>query len=558
MAGWNEGFYSSTGLTKKMDIVEEKMGKNRKGLWIYLLIIMSVMVLALGCSTSSDDDDDDDNSGSSSGTYSQTFPKNLAVTSPTAASSSQLAASQNKTLEASSGIGSSDYDSKIAALNAVLNATDIASCADAVPEFFDNSNEFTPCYGPEMTVSGMSDDADNQNIGRAELGMYWEYSQPGGTSGQSCSSAKVNSLFEVSSRNMDYALGLHAMVVCAANLSGSSMPAVGESVSVTSALSSVDLASLGITVTAASVERLADYSPDTTTDTYAVYKTSVTGSLPLGTQPTTTPTNQFAVTVKNIPLNADNTDNKGVLSFILYEVEDSAYSFTKHQVSSLSWERVRGGLKYLYRKGEFVEDDANTAATMLDDDGMTVLTSASPGSEPNTCTGAGWCNAYSLILADFDSNMFGKVGYARFIGDDSSESGTFNVVTDATTRTGQAYFGNAAADILTTNEQAVFDITGINCVPRQSSTHQDILQKQSITLDSASGEWIPDTSETAHITYVPTDTCTWDASADSGATFQVIQDSYDATLDYPVVNDLYGLTDYQGEWTTPNLPVIDY
>ena len=545
------------------------MAKNRNRSWTYLLLIILIMGLSLGCSSSSDDDDTSGSSGSPSSdtdSYSQTFPKNLAVASPTAASNSQLASSargsmaQEKVFATAPSIGSSDYESKIAALNAVLSATDIASCADAVPEFFDNSNEFTRCYGPMLVVTGMADSTADVNLGRAELGMYWEYSEPGGSSGQSCASAKVNSLFEVSSRNMDYALGLHAMVVCAASLSGSAMPAVGESVSVD--LSGIDLASKGIEITSASVERLTDYSTDASTDastdTYAVYKTSVSGSLPLGTQPTTTPTNEFAVTVKNIPLNSDNTDNKGVLSFILFEVADSAYSFTKHQVSSLSWERVDGGLKYLYRKGEFVEDDANTATTMLDEDGMTLLTSADPGSEPNTCTGAGWCNAYSMILADFDSNMFGKVGYARFIGDDSSEAGTFNVVTDATTRTGQAYFGNAASGVLTTDEQAVFDITGINCIPRQSNTHQDILQKQSITLDSTSGEWIPDTSETAHITYVPTVTCSWDASADSGATFEVDQDSYSETLGFPVTNDLYELTDYQGEWSTPALPVIDY
>jgi len=546
----------------------------KNGLKLLIFLLMTISLLATSCNQ--DDDDDDSSTSETTGTESEnvnsTFPQNLVVASPTAASDDQIALTsplsssaaalkykkQSPDNMAISYASSDDYSSKLETINAALNATEIADCAGAVPSFFDNSNEFAPCYGPMLEVTNMSDSTEDTSVGRSELGMYWEYSEPGATSGESCAASKVNSLFEVASRNMDFALGLHAMLVCAARITEAELPAVGTSSTITDVLDDIDLASMGITISAATIERLSDATSDSTSDTYAVYQTHFTGQLPIGTQATTTPTNEFEINVKNVPLNDDNTNNKGVLSFILYEVADSAYTFTKHQVSSISWETIDGALNYLYRKGEFVDVAENTSTSMLDSDGMTLLTSASPGSDPNTCEGVGWCNAYSVIIADYDSDMFGKVAYARFIGDDDSQAFTFNVNTDATTLKGTAYFGNAAAGVLTTDEQAVFDIIGINCVPRQSNSHQDYTQKQLIELDSSSGDWIPESGATAYISYVPTQTCSWDSTGDSGASFEVTQDSYSESLTFPVTHNLYDLSDYQSEWTTPDLPVIDY
>ena len=502
--------------------------------------------------------------------FEATFPKDFAIASPTNVTNDQsiiagqiavnLALTNPPPPVNSSMDSDADFQTKVDALNNVIDETDISKCAAQIPGLFDNSNSYEECFGPFVKAYFDASNVGQADIspGRNEVGMFAAYKNPTATSGtgEACSAAKLNKVFGVLSKNIDYPLTFQAMLVCAAKIKGKAMPEIGSSLEMADSLDGVNLDAKGIALTSAKIARLDDV------EGRPVFKTEITGTLMVGVGQSLTPTaHDFSMTIKNIPLNDDNTENKGIISFIIHELTDSNYQDKKHQATSVQYDRQDDVLKYHYIKGNFMSDADNTPALILTADGTINKTSApQPGTGgPNTCSGAGWCLGYEEVIANFDKDMFGKAAYALRIATGAPSAYVFNIETSKETVAGTAYYGNSAPvnTLDATDDTAIFAIAGMRCNFRNNASWDlvDLVQKQPIKINEDDKVWT--VNGESKIAYFPTRDCNFDPATDPDGIEKVVIDwetVSDVSITSATSSNLDPVASYVSAWTMPSKP----
>ena len=104
-----------------------------------------------------------------------------------------------------------------------------------------------------INYSNHPDTNSSGSIGNGDLGMFWDYRDPGETSGQACSVTVANNLMNNIGAYVDAAVGFQTLISCAGRLSDVELPAVGSSVDLSTALANVDISGQDFTISAASM-----------------------------------------------------------------------------------------------------------------------------------------------------------------------------------------------------------------------------------------------------------------------------------------------------------------
>lgn len=462
--------------------------------------------------------------------YHVVLPNEFAVASVTEVSTVQIAAvgtlgAANFALLGPPAAFPTDRGAKIALIDKVITATTKAECLAAIPSKQDFSDAHTKCFGPPIRVTKAPDSGMDVSIGSGEIGIWWDYAEPAAVSGEACAAAKVNAIMNEMGRYFDTPFGLEAMVVCALGIDGVALPDVGATVDATANLDGLDLASLGLTVAAAKVERKPDDAG------HPVYETTITGAIASAVAPTITTPVTFAVAVSNTPENAANDAYHGYVTYVLQGFPNLGTPVA--QAASIRFESDGERQRYAFRRAQFPID----ATTTLDEAKAVAIT--------------GWNAAYSEAIVDIDGDGYGKLSYAT-LTTPSAAARVFNVETEKV-HTGTAYFGLAATGAALDSQAALHSIVGMECA---AGTPVDRLQKQILALDETSKKWLVASSLT---TYAPTKSCSWNTLNDPQhlAVFHAGNNGpgdVQEDAKYPREQNLFSVAEYRAEWSAPEAP----
>ena len=186
-----------------------------------------------------------DDSSSSSTTTTTTdssmvtaMPSNLSVSSNTesGASVSSRTAGRTSSSEISDTSDPKKHKDKVARLEAVLNSDDINQCHKAIPKKMKGSGGSVNCFGPELAyVNHPSDNTTDGTLPTGDLGIWTAYSD--NSTEEACSVGQMNMLLSKVGRKVDLAMGITAMMICAAKNDGLKKPAVdGDALDVTASV----------------------------------------------------------------------------------------------------------------------------------------------------------------------------------------------------------------------------------------------------------------------------------------------------------------------------------
>ncbi|MBF0351977.1 MAG: hypothetical protein HQM11_13170 [SAR324 cluster bacterium] len=472
-----------------------------------------------------------------------------------------------------------DMSGKLADLAGVLTATDYGTCDDAIPGDIIAGVRVADCYGPALkytnhpdATSGTSATGNGGSSSELPTGDLGLWSETEASTGEACGAAKLNSLVMNTAVKIDLGLGAEAMMICAAQIAGQSLPEVGQTVDLTTILTSNKVgADINLSVSSASIERLSDSS-----DGFKVYQSKLNGSI-TPKAGDTTPQN-FKLTLKHVPTNEANTTGKGLLTLIIKGLKDNKVGTSSDLATSVVYNKTESNLNYRMVQSSFAEQ---TSDDYFQEDGQVYSipksTSNAGGSNvapppgtitPGTPTGpattttptgpttttpatrvttTGWTEGYHVMIGDVDKDGVGKLVFSWQAGSGDGYTRTFNVETKAD-GTGNAYFGFAKNPDASSNYgPTVIDRMVCNWAgPNNQKTGLSKVQKQELKLNSTSGVW---ESATSYILYAPTNSCDWNQSQGS-TTFG----EGTTALTFPVTNKLYDLATYRTEFTQPTAP----
>ena len=230
----------------------------------HLCIIISMAMMFAACAKK------DDSSSSSTTTTTTTdssmvtaMPSNLSVSSNTesGASVSSRTAGRTSSSEISDTSDPKKHKDKVARLEAVLNSDDINQCHKAIPKKMKGSGGSVNCFGPELAYVNhpnysAGQGQDNSTLPTGDLGIWTAYSD--NTTEEACSVGQMNKLLRKVGRKVDLAMGITAMMVCAAKNDGLKKPAVdGDALDVTASVAKTKVKEKrgGMVITSATLKR---------------------------------------------------------------------------------------------------------------------------------------------------------------------------------------------------------------------------------------------------------------------------------------------------------------
>jgi hypothetical protein len=239
------------------------------------------------------------------------------------------------------------------------------------------------CYGPTINFTNHPGGTNPTSLPGGDLGI-WSATET--ASGEACAAAQLNQQMRGVASQVDSGLFAMAGLICIADVSGQSLPAVGSSLDLTSSLSGlVTINGTAITLTAATLAREAD-----TTEGYPVYVSTIQGS-------------DYFFRLKHIATIADNTTFKGKLSISTPNNDKTSISYVKASNTSVVYElkSVNGSSSAWVSSTDFTAKVAS-----------------------------GWQNNANYLLANYDpSTGDGNYLYAWQAGSGDSHARVFNVST---------------------------------------------------------------------------------------------------------------------------------
>ena len=121
-------------------------------------------------------------------------------------------------------------------MEAVLNSDDINQCHKAIPKKMKGSGGSVNCFGPELVyVNHPSDSSSDGTLPTGDLGIWTAYSD--NATEEACAVGQMNMLLRKVGRKVDLAMGITAMMICAAKNDGLKKPAVdGDALDVTASV----------------------------------------------------------------------------------------------------------------------------------------------------------------------------------------------------------------------------------------------------------------------------------------------------------------------------------
>ena len=364
----------------------------------------------------------------------------------------------------------------------------------------------------------------------------------------------MNKLLSKVGRKVDLAMGITAMMVCAAKNDGLSKPAVdGDALDVTASVAKTKVKDKrgGMVITSATLKRSTVASTGK-----KKYTSKITGSFSYPLDDGTTDNQSFKIKFQHVPDN-DSTDSvkagEGLVQMWQEQDETDQNCGTEgfDVVTSVAYKNTSDNLSFRAVKARFA-DNMTSSEYFNSSDGEVVGNSSDESS-----TGSGWCADLNVIRANIDKDGFGKVGYAWQAGKGDGYTRTFNIKTaynSSDNQTGNAFFGfNPHPDNSTgTNKYRTTKIDRMICNwagPGNSKTGVSKVQRQQLSYDSTSNVW---KSTSDNITFAPTNDCDFDNSSYSTTTFGGSGAS--------ITNNLESISNYQtnfGSQPTKPSPTLE-
>lgn len=527
------------------------------------------------------------------------FPTDLAVSSPTASTSSTsdlrvaLRAGRSKNVaENSESIRPMPFSEKKEALNNLLNPTTPGS-PPPIPEGAINFEKSAPpveCYGPALFWSGTHPDGGGQNQQNQypplDLG-FWIETEP--DTGEACPAALTNNIMGEIENYVNMIMVPAGALGVAAD-GGSALPAQGEELDLaTFAGEVVEGSNLPMEVTTATLSREAEDN----SEGFPVFVTSTTGTINVteiqGQTASEAPT--FEMTIQHIPEVEMDAASLRIKSDAVPEAEtycglvqqkvnlpaDSqnmnfqGCTAMTQCISVTYCKNSATSMTYLLKKAEFCGADADC----FDSNGEVTTTARQnqqqqqqqpQGGNPpplvlkNTGESTGWSANFFYILAEVNpEDGTGSVVQAWVAGSSDALSRIANISTTANsdgTITGIGYFGFGVPPDSETGTVGEIDRMICNwagpggAISTMDYTGVQKAQGQAFTKNSA-GLFVSDDDDAVNITYAPTNSCDKAAGTFSYGTTQAANDVAGSDV---ITNDLIDLDDV--DFTMPTVPTI--
>jgi hypothetical protein len=441
------------------------------------------------------------------------MPSNLSVSSNTESGSSVSSRTAGRSLasEINDDSDPKKHKDKVARLEAVLNSDDINQCHKAIPKKMKGSGvSYVNCYGPTLDyVKHPSDNTSDGQLPSGDLGIWTAYND--NSTQEACSVGQMNLLMDKVGRKVDLAMGITAMMICAAKNDGLTKPTVdGDALDVTASVAKTKVSGKrgGMTVSEATLKRSKIASTGK-----IKYTSKLEGSFTYNSTQ-----QKFKIKFQHVP-DTDSTSS-GVTGEGLVQMWQDGVSATDGNcgsdpydvVTSVAYKNTSDNLSFRAVKAKFA--NSMTKNEFFDSTGEVVGTSSADNSS------AGWCADFNVVRANIDKNGFGKIGYAWQAGKSDGYTRTFNIKTvynSADNQTGNAFFGfNPHPDngsYRSTNiDRMICNWAG----PGNSKTGVAKIQRQKLSYDSTNNVW---KSIQDNITFAPTTSCDFDNSSYSSTTF---------------------------------------
>ncbi len=492
-----------------------------------IVLVLSLLVIFAACAKKDSSSSSSASSTTSSSTDSSlvtAMPSNLSVASNTESGTSVTSRTAGRTSlsEISDTSDPKKHKDKVKRLQAVLNSDDINQCHKAIPKKMKGSANNVNCFGPDLAyVNHPSDNTSDGTLPSGDLGIWTAYSD--NTTQEACSVGQMNMLLRKVGRKVDLAMGITAMMICAAKNDGLKKPSVdGAALDVTASIAKTKMKDKrgGMVITEATLKRSKVASTDK-----IKYGSKVAGSFTYTLDDGTTSSQEFKIHFQHVPT-ADSTDSvkagEGLVKMWQEQDQTDGNCGTDPYdvVTSVAYKNTSDNLSFRAVKARFYDnmtkdDYFNTS------DGEVVGVSAQESS-----TGSGWCADLNVVRANIDKDGFGKVGYAWQAGKGDGFTRTFNIKTvynSADNQTGNAYFGfNPHPDNSTgTLKYRTTNIDRMIC--NWAGPGHDInragvvkVQRQQLSYDSTANVW---KSSSDNITFAPTNDCNFDNSSYGTTTF---------------------------------------
>lgn len=457
-----------------------------------IVLVLSLVLVFAACKKS-----DDSTSSTSSSTVTDSsmvtaMPSNLSVSSNTESGSSVSIRTEGRSFASKINDDNDPkkHKDKVARLKAVLNSTDINQCHKAIPRKMKGSGgKYVSCYGPNLDYFNHPfDNSSDGQLPGGDLGIWTAYND--NTTEEACAVGQMNLLMDKIGRKVDLAMGITAMMICAAKNDGLSRPSVdGGSLDVTASVAKTKMSGKrgGMKVSEATLKRSKLASGK------IKYTSKLKGSFTYTDSSGTSTSQKFGIKFQHVP-ETDSKDStatgEGLVQMWQEGVTggandincgDDAYDV----VTSVAYKNTSDNLIFRAVKARF--SDNMTKSEYFDSSGEVVGTSITDNAS------GGWCADFNVVRANIDKDGFGKVGYAWQAGERDGYTRTFNIKTvynSSDNQTGDAYFGfNPHPDngsYRSTNiDRMICNWAG----PGNSKTGVAKVQRQQLSYDSTANVW---------------------------------------------------------------------
>lgn len=443
-------------------------------------------------------------SNSSAGSeISQAMPSDLAVSAVTEGSSSagSLSAAGAKAVGDAVTEG---YADKRTALKALLSGDN--ACSFTLKPLLLTGHP-PDCYGPTIDYTSHPDASGGANPnGQLPVGDTGFWNTLEGS--EACAAAQMNYLVRRVATRVDNGINLFAALICAADKAGTALPAVGETVDLSTA-ATTHLSVTNLALSSATITRQIDSAAGD-----PVYRMNVAATLTVaqGATPATfilthspTATNNATYTGKLVTLLAHNSELLG------RNCADGGLSNGTVTATTIVYAKSSATkLVYEANDAEFCGKTTNPL-----DSSNNIL----PSDSWSTSNTDGWANNWNYLLAEINPEAAtGTLSYAWQAGANDQRTRVFQVT--ATDTTGTAYFGFGPA-IATASGRGT--ITSFICnwagphgaisLADRSAAGVSKAQRQTLARTSATATFTPTESK---ITYAPTNSC---SSSGGGFTY---------------------------------------
>ena len=375
------------------------------------------------------------------------------------------------------------------------------------------------CYGPDLVYVNHPSDSTDGTLPGGDLGIWTAYND--NTTQEACAVGQMNLLMDKIGRKVDLAMGITAMMICAAKNDGLTKPTIdGDALDVTASVAKTKISGKrgGMKVSEATLKRSKLASGK------IKYTSKLKGSFTYTDSSGTSTSQKFGIKFQHVP-ETDSKDSTATGEGLVQMWQDGVTDGATDQncgidpydvVTSVAYKNTSDNLSFRAVKARF--SDNMTKSEYFDSSGEVVGTSITDNAS------GGWCADFNVVRANIDKDGFGKVGYAWQAGERDGYTRTFNIKTvynSSDNQTGNAFFGfNPHPDNSSgTNKYRSTNIDRMICNwagPGNNHTGVAKIQRQKLSYASTANVW---KSIQDNITFAPTTSCDFDNSSYSTTTF---------------------------------------